>query len=226
VVKGLTIISLRMPLKLGYVNCYLVKTGDGFVLVDTGGSNARRELEAALTEAGCQPGDLKLIVITHGDFDHIGNATYLRRKYGGRIAMHPQDAGMAERGDMFWNRKTGNRLIRFLAPRLFSFGKVNRFKADIPLSDGYILSEYGMDATVLAIPGHSAGSIGVLTAAGDLFSGDLFDNTRRPVLNAIMDDLDAAHSSVLKLSQLTIHTVYPGHGQPFTMEDYSFTNQK
>ena len=39
-------ISLRMPLKLGHVNCYLVKTGNGFVLVDTGGSNARRELEA------------------------------------------------------------------------------------------------------------------------------------------------------------------------------------
>ena len=137
----------------------------------------------------------EVIIITHGDFDHIGNAADPRGKYGGRIAMHPQDAGMAEKGDMFWNRKTGNRLIRFLAPRLFSFGKANRFKADIPLSDGYSLSEYGLDATLLAIPGHSAGSIGVLTAAGDLFSGDLFDNTQRPVLNAIMDDLETAQAA-------------------------------
>ena len=88
------------------------------------------------------------------------------------------------------------------------------------------LSDYGFHATVLSIPGHSKGSIGVLTAAGDLLCGDLFDNTKSPVLNAIMDDLDAAHASVAKLSQLTIHTVYPGHGKPFPMEDYSFTNQK
>ena len=130
-VQALKIISLRMPLNLGGVNCYLVDTGNGFVLIDTGGSNARRELEAALEEAGCRPGDLKLIVITHGDFDHTGNAAYLRRKYGGKIAMHPEDAGMAERGDMFWNRKKGSRLFRLFAALLFRFGPENRFTADV-----------------------------------------------------------------------------------------------
>jgi len=219
-------ISLPMPLKLGHVNCYLVKTGDGFVLVDTGGSNARRQLESALSEAGCQPGDLKLIIITHGDFDHTGNAAYLRRKYGARIAMHPEDAGMAERGDMFWNRKKGSPLFRLVAAMLFSFGAENCFSADIWLEDGDDLSSHGFPASVLSIPGHSKGSLGVLTASGDLLSGDLFDNTKSPVLNAIMDDLEAAQRSVAKLSQLIIHTVYPGHGKPFPMEDYSFTNQK
>lgn len=224
--QGLTTISLPMPLKLGRVNCYLVQGEDGFVLVDTGGSNARRELEATLSEAGCGPGDLKLIVLTHGDFDHIGNAAHLRRKHNARIAMHPDDAGMAERGDMFWNRKKGSRLFRLFAALLFNFGPENRFTADIWLSDGDDLSGYGFNATVLSIPGHSLGSLGVLTASNDLLSGDLFDNTKSPVLNAIMDDLDAAQRSVAKLSQLTIHTVYPGHGKPFPMEDYSFTNQK
>ncbi len=225
--QGLTTISLPMPLKLGQVNCYLVDIpGGGFVLVDTGGSNARRELETALTEAGCQPGDLKLIVITHGDFDHTGNAAYLRGKYGTQIAMHPEDAGMTMQGDMFWNRKMGSRLFRLFAALLFRFGAENRFTADFWLEDGDDLSAYGLPATVLSIPGHSKGSLGLLTASGDLLSGDLFDNTKSPALNAIMDDLDAAQKSVAKLSQLTIHTVYPGHGKPFPMEDYSFTNQK
>ena len=218
-------ISLPMPLKLGQVNAYLIDTGNGFVLIDTGGANAQRELEAALVEAGCMPGDLRLIVITHGDFDHIGSAAFLRGKYAAPIAMHPDDAGMAEKGDMFWNRKTGSRFFRLLARLLFKFGKENRFLADIPLSDGYRLSDYGLEATVLSIPGHSKGSIGVLCPAGDLFCGDLFDNTKTPALNAIMDELEAAHSSVAKLSKLTIRTVYPGHGRPFPMEDYSFANQ-
>jgi glyoxylase-like metal-dependent hydrolase (beta-lactamase superfamily II) len=82
------------------------------------------------------------------------------------------------------------------------------------------LSDCGFDAQVLALPGHSRGSIGILTAGGDLFCGDLLDNTDKPALNSIMDDLAAANASVEKLSGFAIHTVYPGHGQPFPMEKF------
>ena len=211
-------ITLPLPYKLGSVNCYLVETDTGYVLIDTGGSNKRSELERELEGAGCKPGNLKLIVSTHGDFDHIGNAAYLREKFGAKIAMHKDDSGMAERGDMFWNRKSGNTLIRMMAPILFRFGKSNRFEPDLYIEDGYALSEYGFDATVLTIPGHSKGSIGILTAGGDLLCGDLFDNTDKPVLNSIMDDLAAANASVKKLGSFAINTVYPGHGKPFSME--------
>jgi len=62
----------------GWVNCYLIKSDTGYILIDTGFSTKRTDLEKKLESAGCQPGNLKLIVITHGDFDHIGNCTYLR----------------------------------------------------------------------------------------------------------------------------------------------------
>jgi glyoxylase-like metal-dependent hydrolase (beta-lactamase superfamily II) len=210
-------IRLRLPYRLGSVNGYLIKTGRGHFLIDTGSSNQRAVLERALAGAGCQPGTLKLIVITHGDFDHTGNAAYLRHKFGAKIAMHADDAGMAERGDMFWNRKKGNRLIRTLAPLLFRFGAANRFQPDVTIEDGVDLAEYGFDAKVLSIPGHSRGSIGILTAGGALFCGDLLTNTDKPVLNSIMDDAAAANASVEKLRSLEINTLYPGHGQPFTL---------
>ncbi|RLF33000.1 MAG: MBL fold metallo-hydrolase, partial [Thermoplasmata archaeon] len=89
---------------------------------------------------------------------------------------------------------------------------------DLYIDEGYDLSEYGLDAKVLHIPGHSKGSIGILTADGDLFCGDLFENKDKPVLNSIMDDLMAANASVEKLKSLNINTVYPGHGKPFPME--------
>jgi hydroxyacylglutathione hydrolase len=218
-------IVLSLPFKLGSVNCYLVETGTGFVLIDTGGPNKRSELEIGLLGAGCKPGNLKLIALTHGDFDHIGNAAYLREKLGARIAMHKDDSGMAEHGDMFWNRKSGSALIRMMAPILFRFGKSNRFEPDLYLEDGYAFSEYGFDATVLSIPGHSKGSIGILTAGGDLLCGDLFDNTNTPVLNSIMDDLAAADASVEKLRGHAINTVYPGHGRPFLMEQFMKRNR-
>ena len=81
-------IGLSLPFRLGSVNCYLIETDDGFVLIDTGGSNKRADLVRALEGAGCKPGNLNLIVLTHGDFDHIGNCAFLREKFGTRAAMH------------------------------------------------------------------------------------------------------------------------------------------
>ncbi|TFH05215.1 MAG: MBL fold metallo-hydrolase [Spirochaetales bacterium] len=213
-------IHVPLPLGLGHVNCYLISTDSGFVLIDTGVANGRDNVERELERAGCRPGNLTLILLTHGDFDHIGNAAFLRRKFGTRIAMHTDDAGMAERGDMFWNRKSGGALIRVIAPLLFRFGKSSRFSPDLHVEDGYDFSDLGLDATVVGIPGHSKGSIGVLTSDGSLVCGDLLENSKQPVLNSIMDDPQAASDSVEKLRGLAVTTVYPGHGEPFPMAQF------
>jgi len=207
-----------LPYKLGSVNCYLIETDTGYILIDTGGSNKRTDLEKELESAGCKPGNLELIVVTHGDFDHTGNCAHLRKKFGAKIAMHYDDSVMVERGDMFSNRKSGNILFRKIAPLLFRFAKSDRFEPDLYIEDGYDLSEYGFDAKILHIPGHSKGSIGILTAGGDLFCGDLLENTDKPDVNSIIDDLAAANASVEELKSLEINTVYPGHGKPFPME--------
>jgi hydroxyacylglutathione hydrolase len=219
-------ISLLLPYHLGSVNCYLIETDTGYILIDTGCSNKRTDLEKELESAGCKPGYLKLIVLTHGDFDHTGNAAYLRKKFGTKIAMHYDDSGMVERGEMFWNRKKGNILFGMIARILFGFGKKERFKPDLYIDEGYDLSEYGFDAKVLHIPGHSKGSIGILTADGDLFCGDLLENTDKPILNSIMDDTAAANASVEKFKSLKINTVYPGHGKPFPVELFIKNHRK
>ncbi len=216
-------ITLALPLRMGTVNCYLIKTDGGFALIDTGTPGKRAELENELHRAGCKPGDLKLVLITHGDFDHIGNAAYLRSKYGAKIAMHADDAGMAERGDMLWNRQNGSKIIGLVIPILIGFGKSHRFTPDLTLEDGDNLSEYGLDAHILSLPGHSKGSIGFLSSDGDLFCGDLLDNTRTPGSNAVMDDPAAANASIEKLKCRVINTVYPGHGSPFPIERFFIT---
>ena len=222
--QAIKTITLTLPYRLGTVNCYLVETGTGFVLIDTGASNKRSELENELAGAGCKPGNLNLIVLTHGDFDHTGNAAYLCRKFGTKIAMHKDDSGMAEHGDMFWNRSSGNTLLSLIAPILFGFPKSNRFEPDFYIEEGYDFSEYGFEAQVLSIPGHSKGSIGILTTGGDLFCGDLLENSDKPATNSIMDDPAACDASVEKLQGFGINTVYPGHGKPFPMEQFMKKN--
>ncbi len=219
--QPISIITLPLPLGMGSVNCYLLQAGDGYVLIDTGAPNAWDILRGELDSLNCQPGTLNLIVLTHGDFDHIGNAAHIRAVFGSRIAMHADDARVAEVGDMFVNRKKSNFILSALIPRLIGFGKSEQFTPDALLEDGSALSEYGFEARVIAIPGHSKGSIGILTPDGHFFCGDLFDNTKKPALNSLIDDRDAALQSAAKLSSLRIRTVYPGHGKPFLMDQLS-----
>jgi hydroxyacylglutathione hydrolase len=99
------IISLGLPFRLGNVNCYLIKTDASYVLIDTGSSNKRSDLVRELKSSGCEPGDLKLIIITHGDFDHTGNCAYLREKFSTKVTIHHDDSGMVERGTCFGTEK-------------------------------------------------------------------------------------------------------------------------
>jgi glyoxylase-like metal-dependent hydrolase (beta-lactamase superfamily II) len=211
-------IRLPFPFGMGRVNCYLLKGEAGFVLVDTGSSSNRKALAAELQAAGCQSGQLNLIILTHGDYDHTGNAVYLRQNLGGKIAMHPDDAGMLEQGDMFFNRKKPNAVLAALLPIFGGFGKAERGKPDVLLREGDNLAGYGLDARVISIPGHSKGSIGILLASGDLFCGDLLVSTKSPGLNSLIDDMPAAQASLQKLSGMQIGRVYPGHGDPFELQ--------
>lgn len=195
-------------------NCYIIQTETGFILIDTGRASKRAKLEEELDAVGCRPGNLSLIILTHGDFDHTGNGAYLRDRFGTRIAMHCGDAGMVEQGDMFHNRKNGSFLIRKVVNLLF---RIRKFKPDFTVDDGYNFSDYGFDAKVIHLPGHSKGSIGILTASGDLFCGDLLVNVKKPELNSIIDDPVEAKASAERLGRHDVKMVYPGHGRPFLM---------
>jgi len=216
----ITTINLPFPLKFSMVNCYLIKTEDGFYLVDTGMTNNRRSLEIELNKLGCYPGNLKLILLTHGDFDHTGNAVYLRQKFSSQIGMHAEDVGMLENGDMFYHRKFENRLVRNVMRTFLPLKVENRGKPDVFLEDGASLINYGLDGIVYNTPGHSTGSICVLTASGELFCGDLFTSSKgKGELNSMMYDKVEGNASLERLKQLPIQTVYPGHGKPFEWKE-------
>ncbi len=209
-------IRLPLPLKLSQVYSYLVKSDAGYFLIDTGMTNARGQLTSALEHFCTQPGDLKLILLTHGDFDHTGNARYIREKFQSRIAMHAGDTGMLENGDMFWNRKLKSSLLKKVMPLFIRFGEKEQCTPDLLLEDGASLVEYGLGAQVLNTPGHSSGSICILTQTGDLFCGDLFTSSRgKPTLNSMMYDKAAGDASYERLKTFSIKMVYPGHGAPF-----------
>ena len=52
--KEIKTIILPLPYKLGSVNCYLVESDTGYILIDTGVLNKRSELQRELESAGCR----------------------------------------------------------------------------------------------------------------------------------------------------------------------------
>ncbi|MBE0635801.1 MBL fold metallo-hydrolase, partial [Candidatus Bipolaricaulota bacterium] len=158
----------------------------------------------------------------HGDPDHSSNAAYLHEKYGAKIAMHKAEAEAVKQGDMFLSRGPQPPLRRWLLKplvALFGLRKRNRFTPTLYFEDGDRLTEYGLDATILHVPGHSVGSIAVLTIDGAFFSGDFLENRTRPSIATLVDDADALKAGFEKVKKLNIQIVYPGHGKPFTLDE-------
>ena len=207
----------------GGVNCYLIKVKDGFVLIDTGYAKHRDIVDAELAKAGCDT--LNLIILTHGDFDHVGNCAYLSERFACKVAMHADDVGMVEKGDMFWNREMGRakRAIGkiFTLIMRIRLDDTDMFSPDIFLNDGQILTEFGFDAIVHHLPGHSKGSIGLLITDGNFFCGDVFTNVSTPKRSDLLSSRDDYIRSLERIQNLDIQTVYPGHGLPFNKEALS-----
>lgn len=223
---------------LNGVNCYAAKSENGFILFDTGGhlvmdkhfTNRREDLQKELAAAGCTEHNLRLIVLTHGDNDHACNAAYLRTRYNTKIAMHSGDSELVENPSLhkwmesFQYHSLAYRLVFRLLNKTITkatqrtLEDFQPFSPDVLLNDGFDLSSYGLDAAVIHLPGHTKGSIAILTKSGDLIAGDTFSNIKRPSSAPNADDFKQLSISIKKLRNFKINTVYPGHGNPFEFE--------
>lgn len=213
--------SLFLPLYLGKVNCYLIQLEDGdFVLIDCGGRNQRRALLRALDEAGCAPGSLKTIYLTHGDFDHCGNAATLRKHYGAKIAISSQDTGMIATRDMTYQRSGLPAIAKRFQLLIYSFQPEDQFEPDIRVSGFMDLSKFGFNARAVPLPGHTSGSFGFLTSDGDLFSGDLVVTRGEIEINGLLDNPESAKSSLKWISETPWKMLYPGHGRPISNAEF------
>ena len=210
-------------LDLGMVNAYLLRAAGGFILIDTGMPMHWRKLEAEVMRAGALPGRLALVVITHGDIDHTGNCAKLQKQFKAKIAIHPGDRDQVQSGKQLVREsgtpmgsvlRTLGRIAAIFSKRA-AFPGVETFAPDILLSDGQVLAEYGSDARVLHTPGHTQGSIVLLTGGGGLFAGDTFSSMFGSHATPYIQDRRELRESIDKIKRLDAGTVYPGHGKPF-----------
>ncbi len=69
---------------------YLVRTGDGWVMVDSGLARHRQALLAAMRANGMSPERVSLAFASHFHCDHAGDLGWWRREFGIPVAAHRQ----------------------------------------------------------------------------------------------------------------------------------------
>jgi metallo-beta-lactamase class B len=80
------------------VAAYLVATPEGHVILDSGFEETVPQLLANVETLGFRPTDVRLLIASHGHFDHVGGMATLRERTGAQILMSAADAELAARG--------------------------------------------------------------------------------------------------------------------------------
>lgn len=202
------------PIRCGSVNCYLVKKGRSAILVDTG-REAYREKILRLCTAD-EEMSVRLIVLTHGHVDHVQNAAFLANRLCVPIAMHEEDFPLIadNRRQMLSSKGLLGGIMLFATNRSFRKDSIPPFLADFYLKNGDNLSDYGVDAQVVTLPGHTRGSIGLRVGGSSLLVGDAMMNLPWPRPALVYHNRVALLRSTEKLRSLAPETVYFGHGRP------------
>ncbi len=207
------------------VASYLIEVPEGITLIDAGLPGHWNDLKAELAAIGRPMSDIRGLVLTHGDGDHIGFAERLRQETGVPVFIHADDAHRVRTGE---KPKTAMGPAR-LGPTLgfFAYGirknalRTHHVSEVVEVADGDVLDLPGAPV-IIGMPGHSPGSIAVHVPVADaVFVGDAL--TTRHVLTGkvgaqpapFTDEPDTALASLDRLAGVSASWVLPGHGAPW-----------
>jgi glyoxylase-like metal-dependent hydrolase (beta-lactamase superfamily II) len=201
------------------VNAYLL-LGRRPVIVDAGTPGSGPKIRDAVVRHGVDPRDVALIVLTHGHIDHFGSATELHRLTGAPIAGHAADLGVYRAGRAREPYLPNGPMGRLIARSKGLHVPIEAVDPAIAVTGELSLADYGVDGRIVPTPGHTAGSMSVLTDDGDLIAGDLIANsfmgliTGKPANPPFHDDPLGNLASLRAMLALAPAKLHVGHGTP------------
>lgn len=200
-----------------HINAYLL-LGRRPVIVDAGTPGSGRRIYERIADHGVDPTDVALIVLTHGHIDHFGSAAELQRLTGAPVAGHVADLGPYRSGRAREPYLPTGPMGRLMARHRNLHLKVEPLEPDVLVTGETDLEDFGVSARIMPTPGHTAGSVSVLTGHGDLVAGDLIANSffglvrGRPANPPFHDDRLGNLASLREMLALNPTRLHVGHG--------------
>ena len=196
-------------------NPYLLIDTNGLILIDAGLPGSDKKILRYIAGPGFKPRDLKHIIITHADFDHVGGLAALKKASGAQVYASAIEAAAMAAGRASRAIRPKNILLKLVFKLITQFGKSTNVQVDELLSDGQILPFLG-GLQVLETFGHTPGHISLFAPlSGILFSGDSIVSEEDKLFSSrqtVTWDRQKADESVRKQAGLGARIVCPGHG--------------
>jgi metallo-beta-lactamase class B len=133
---------------------WIVTTSEGLVLIDAGYQDQLDSLLLPGMQAlGLDPGRVTHVIVGHGHNDHFGGAPYFQQR-GARVVMGAPDWDLVEAPAPAG--RGGPPAVPVAAPT-----------RDLAITDGQTLTVGDVTFTFALVPGHTAGSLGVVFPVRD-----------------------------------------------------------
>ena len=219
--------AIEVPMRLGATAStihpvLLWDERDGATLIDAGVPGAHVTIGENLARLGLGWKDVRRLVITHQDIDHMGGARAVVEASGARVLAHPDDVPYIQ-GDRPLLKITPTRvetMISTLPPEQRDrvrelFLHPPTVHVDQLLSDGEVLPYRG-GLRVIHTPGHTPGHLSIFIEVDRLLvSADalrVVDGALAGPLPTATPDLPQAMASLQKLLPLPIERILCYHG--------------
>lgn len=198
--------------------CYILHGDNGDLLIDTGYFRCRNAVDEFVSQY-----NVKWIFLTHGHFDHVWNAAYLKEKYGCKVLLHQKDGVLYDKCQFIELKPTRKRykLVVMAANAVARKIKFPVCEVDYYISDRDtdFLKKLGFDAEIIMLPGHTYGSMGVLSD-NVLYAGDACSGVGAHYRTVYLGmDVEMVRESEKKIRRMKPDIICPGHGRPINFAE-------
>ena len=131
------------------LGCYLIDTGQGLILINTGIEGSYPLIKDNIEKLGFKVSDIKIITSTHGHRDHVGDIAAFQKESGAKVYMEERDAPTLESG--------GN--IDYRQPKGRGFYVYPPIKVDVRTKPGDHIKLGNTDLTIRKAFGHTPGAV-------------------------------------------------------------------
>ncbi len=197
-------------------NPYIIVDADEVTVIDVGIPRSEKKILDYIAGLGKSARDVKHIILTHSDLDHVGSLAALQKATGARTySSHIEADAIAAGKPSREIKPSGFSVRRILFALMGPFMKATPFPVDEILKDGAILPMLG-GLRVIETPGHTPGHISLFAPdVGILFCGDSMVTDKNGIhgSRAGLTWNDArARESERKQAGLGAQIVCSGHG--------------
>lgn len=185
---------------VGYSSVVLIQDGEKKILYDCGQRGCALQLKDGLRRQGLKPEDITHVVVSHLHFDHVGNLPLFRKA---KVLISRTEWDTATSCPDEWHDLAACEYIRRNCSVSF-------------VAEGDRLSD---DITVMELPGHTLGLIGLKCGEDTILCSDAIKNRyemwdRVPLMSV---DSEKSRASAERIRRLARH-ICPGHDCMLDME--------